>query len=108
MRKARVTSERTWVLSLPDSFNGTEVGLASSIDTTARLPAPVEGVSFDIMEEAIYYATIVAVIAFGLVAGNCWARSRGEAVLIGLGGTTIAVVVFVCLIVVASIFSPDS
>lgn len=60
------------------------------------------------MEEVIYYATIAAVIAFGLVAGNRWARSMGEAVLVGLGGTTLAVVTFLCLIVAISIFSPDS
>jgi hypothetical protein len=60
------------------------------------------------MEDAIYYATIAAVIIFGLHGGERLARSRGEAVLIGLGGTTIAVVAFVCLIVVFSIVSPDS
>ncbi|HEX9524981.1 MAG TPA: hypothetical protein VF949_18535 [Reyranella sp.] len=60
------------------------------------------------MEDTIYYATIAAVIAFGLYGGKRLARSMGEAVLIGLGGTTIAVVAFLCLIVVFSIFSPDS
>ncbi len=60
------------------------------------------------MEDAIYYATIAAVIAFGLYGGQRLARSMGEAVLIGLGGTTIAVVAFLCLIVVFSVFSPDS
>ena len=60
------------------------------------------------MEDAIYYATIAVVIAFGLYGGKRLARSMGEAVLIGLGGTTIAVVAFLCLIVVFSIFSPDS
>ena len=60
------------------------------------------------MEDAIYYGTIAAVIAFGLYGGKRLARSRGEAVLIGLGGTTVAVVAFLCLIVVFSIVSPDS
>jgi hypothetical protein len=60
------------------------------------------------MEDAIYYATIAAVIAFGLYGGKRLARSRGEAVLIGLGGTAIAVVAFLCLIVGFSIVSPDS
>jgi hypothetical protein len=60
------------------------------------------------MEDAIYYATIAAVIAFGLYGGKHLACSMGEAVLIGLGGTTIAVVAFLGLIVVSSVFSPDS
>jgi hypothetical protein len=60
------------------------------------------------MEDAIYYGTIAAVISFGLYGGKRLARSRGEAVLIGLGGTTIAVVAFLCLIVVFSVVSPDS
>jgi hypothetical protein len=60
------------------------------------------------MEDAIYYVTIAAVIVFGLYGGKRLARSMGEAVLIGLGGTTIAVVAFLGLIVVFSIFSPDS
>ncbi len=60
------------------------------------------------MEDAIYYGTIAAVIAFGLYGGKRLARSRGEAVLIGLGGTTVAVVAFLCLIVVFSIVAPDS
>ncbi len=60
------------------------------------------------MEDAIYYATIAAVIVFGLHAGKRWARSMGQAVLLGLGGTTIAVVTFLGLIIVFAIFSPDS
>jgi hypothetical protein len=60
------------------------------------------------MEDAIYYVTIAAVIVFGLHGGKRLARSMGEAVLIGLGGTTIAVVAFLCLIVAFSIFYPDS
>ena len=60
------------------------------------------------MEEVVYYATIAAVIVFGLHAGRRWARSRGEAVLIGLGGSVIAVVVFLGLIIVCAVFSPDS
>ena len=60
------------------------------------------------MEDAIYYVTIAAVIVFGLYGGKRLARSMGEAVLIGLGGTTIAVVAFLCLIVAFSIFYPDS
>ena len=60
------------------------------------------------MEDAIYYVTIAAVIVFGLYGGKRLDRSMGEAVLIGLGGTTIAVVAFLCLIVAFSIFYPDS
>ena len=61
------------------------------------------------MEDAIYYATIAAVIAFGLYGGKRLARSRGEAVLIGLGGTTIAVVAVPLPDRRRSpIFSPDS
>ena len=60
------------------------------------------------MEEVIYYATIAAVIVFGLHAGRRWARSMGEAVLIGLGGSAIAVVAFLGLIVVCAVLSPDS
>ena len=60
------------------------------------------------MEDAIYYVTIAAVIVFGLYGGKRLARSMGEAVLIGLGGTTIAVVAFLCRIVAFSIFYPDS
>ena len=36
------------------------------------------------MEEIVYYATIAAVIAFGLHAGNHLARSRLQAMLLGL------------------------
>ena len=79
------------------------------------LNAAIKGVSWVrgtievfVMEDAIYYGTIAAVIAFGLFGGKRLARSRGEAVLIGLGGTTVAVVAFLCLIVVFSIVSPDS
>jgi len=36
------------------------------------------------MEEAGYYAAIAVLIAFGLLAGNRWARSMGHAVLLGL------------------------
>jgi len=60
------------------------------------------------MEEIIYYAVIAAVIAFGLHAGNRWARSRLQAMLLGLAGTTVAVVTFLCLIVGFAIFSPAS
>jgi hypothetical protein len=60
------------------------------------------------MEDVMYYATIAVVIGFGLHTGKRWARSMGEAVLLGLGGTTIAVVMFLCLIVLFAIFSPDS
>ena len=60
------------------------------------------------MEEAGYYAAIAVLIAFGLLAGNRWARSMGHAVLLGLAGTTIAVVTFLCLIVAFFVFSPDS
>jgi hypothetical protein len=49
------------------------------------------------MEEVGYYAAIAVLIAFGLLAGNRWARSMGHAVLLGLAGTTIAVVTFLCL-----------
>jgi hypothetical protein len=59
------------------------------------------------MEEVGYYAAIAVLIAFGLLAGNRWARSMGHAVLLGLAGTTIAVVTFLCLIVGLAIFSPD-
>jgi Zn-dependent protease len=59
------------------------------------------------MEEAGYYAAIAVLIAFGLLAGNRWARSMGHAVLLGLAGTTIAVVTFLALIVGLAIFSPD-
>jgi hypothetical protein len=60
------------------------------------------------MEEVIYYVTIAAVIVFGLHAGQRWARSMGEAVLLGIGGTVIGVVVFLGLIMVCAVFSPDS
>ena len=60
------------------------------------------------MEEIVYYATIAAVIAFGLHAGNHWARSRLQAMLLGLAGTTIAVVAFLGLIVGLAIFSSDA
>ena len=60
------------------------------------------------MEDAIYYVTIAAVIVFGLYSGKRLARSMGEAVLIGLGGTTIAVVAFLCLIVACSPSSPPT
>ena len=46
------------------------------------------------MEEAGYYAAIAVLIAFGLLAGNRWARSMGHAVLLGLAGTTIAIARF--------------
>jgi len=59
------------------------------------------------MEETAYYGAIAALIAFGLLAGNLWARSMGHAVLLGLAGTTAAVVTFLGLIVVLAIFSPD-
>ena len=59
------------------------------------------------MEEAGYYAAIAVLIAFGLHAGNRWARSMGHAVLLGLAGSTIAVVTFLCLIVGLAIFSSD-
>ena len=59
------------------------------------------------MEETAYYSAIAALIAFGLLAGNRWARSMGHAVLLGLVGTTVAVATFLCLIVGLAIFSPD-
>jgi hypothetical protein len=59
------------------------------------------------MEEVGYYATIAVLIAFGLLAGNRWARSMGHAVLLGLAGSTIAVVTFLCLIAGLAILSPD-
>jgi Zn-dependent protease len=59
------------------------------------------------MEETAYYGAIAALIAFGLLAGNRWARSMGHAVLLGLVGTTVAVAAFFCLIVVFAILSPD-
>jgi hypothetical protein len=72
-----------------------------------------ESVSFDgkngrgsLLMEETYYGVIAAMIGFGLYAGNRWARSMGEAVLFGLVGSTIAVAMFLCLIVVLSIFSP--
>jgi hypothetical protein len=97
-----------------DGFTGCEVNGDSSIDTTARLIAPAESVSFDrrndrgslLMEEIVYYGVIAAMIGFGLYAGNRWARSMGEAVLFGLVGSTIAVAMFLCLIVVHAMFSP--
>jgi hypothetical protein len=60
------------------------------------------------MEEIVYYATIAAVIAFGLHAGNRWAQSRLQAMLLGLAGTTIAVTAFLGLIAALAIFSPDA
>src|SRR5258708_12976300 len=60
------------------------------------------------MEEGMYYVAVAAGIVLGLDGGKRLARSMGEAVLIGLGGTTIAVVAFLCVIVAFSIFSPDS
>ena len=36
------------------------------------------------MEETAYYSAIAVLIAFGLLAGNRWARSMGHAVLLGL------------------------
>jgi hypothetical protein len=77
------------------------------IDTTARLIAPAEGVSCRCMEETVYYAAIAAVIAFGLHAGNRWARSRLQAMLLGLAGTTIAIVTFLGLVAAFAVFSPD-
>ena len=59
------------------------------------------------MEEAAYYGAIAALIVFGLLAGNLWARSMGHAVLLGLVGTTAAVATFFCLIVGLAVFSPD-
>jgi hypothetical protein len=59
------------------------------------------------MEDAVYYAAIAAVIAFGLHAGNRWARSRLQAMLLGLAGTTLAVAAFLGLIVGLAVFSPD-
>jgi hypothetical protein len=96
-----------------DDFAGCEVNGDSSIDTTARLIVAAESVSFDgkngrgtLLMEETYYGVIAAMIGFGLYAGNRWARSMGEAVLFGLVGSTIAVAMFLCLIVVLAIFSP--
>jgi hypothetical protein len=97
-----------------DGFTGCEVNGDSSIDTTARLIAPAESVSFDrrndrgslLMEEIVYYGVIAAMIVFGLYAGNRWARSMGQAVLLGLVGSALAVAAFLCLIVVLAVFSP--
>ncbi len=60
------------------------------------------------MEEIVYYGVIAAMIVFGLYAGNRWARSMGQAVLLGLVGSALAVAAFLCLIVVLAVFSPTS
>lgn len=59
------------------------------------------------MGDAVYYAAIAVVIAFGLHAGNRWARSRVEAVLLGLAGTMVSVMAFLGVIAGLAIFSPD-
>ncbi len=46
------------------------------------------------MEQAVYYAAIAALIAFGLYAGHRRARSMGHAVLLGLVGTVVAILAF--------------
>lgn len=59
------------------------------------------------MEETVYYGAIAALIVFGLLAGNLWARSMGHAVLLGLAGTTAAIVTFLGLVIGLAILSPD-
>ena len=58
------------------------------------------------MEETVYYGVIAAMIVFGLYAGNRWARSMGQAMLLGLAGSAVAVATFLCLIAALAIFSP--
>jgi hypothetical protein len=59
------------------------------------------------MEQTVYYGLIAVMIVFGLHAGNHWARSMGQAVLLGLAGSAVAIAAFVCLIAVLTIVSPD-
>ena len=59
------------------------------------------------MEEAIYYATIAAVIAFGLLAATVGPLD-GPSRVDRPGRTMIALVMFLCLIIGLAIFSPDS
>ena len=56
------------------------------------------------MEETVYYGVIAAMIIFGLYAGNRWARSMGQAMLLGLAGSAVAVAAFLCLIAALAIF----
>jgi hypothetical protein len=60
------------------------------------------------MEEIVYYSAIAAVVAFGLHAGQRWAHSTLQAVLLGLAGTTVAILAFFSLIVALAIISPAS
>lgn len=60
------------------------------------------------MEEIVYYSAIAAMIAFGLHAGQRWARSTFQAVLFGLAGTLVAIFAFLSLIVLVAVFSPAS
>src|SRR5262249_56768115 len=46
-------------------------------------------------------------IIFGLHAGHRWARSMGQAVLLGLVGSTAAVTAFLAVIVGFAVLSPD-
>src|SRR5881392_4153248 len=104
MRKARSASVRTCGVD-SDDFTGCEVNGDSSIDTTARsdragrkrILRSQERPRVLVMEETVYYSVIAAMIVFGLYAGNRWARSMGQAVLLGLAGSAVAVATFVCL-----------
>jgi hypothetical protein len=57
------------------------------------------------MEQAVYYAAIAALIAFGLYAGHRRARSMGHALLLGLVGTVVAILAFFFLTAALAIVS---
>ena len=60
------------------------------------------------MEQAVYYAAIAALIAFGLYAGHRRARSMGHAVLLGLVGTVVAILAFFFVTAGLAIVAPGS
>jgi hypothetical protein len=59
------------------------------------------------LEETVYYSVIAAMIIFGLHAGNRWARSMGQAVILGLVGSTAAITAFLVVVVGLAVLSPD-